>query len=66
MPGPSTPARRDRGPWVSRRARGTMVVVQEVIYMGWLIIVAFVVIWLVVAHFDSRVPGHNIKWPWLR
>jgi hypothetical protein len=43
-----------------------MVVVQEVIYMGWLIIVAFVVIWLVVAHFDSRVPGHNIKWPWLR
>jgi hypothetical protein len=32
--------------------------------MGWLIIVAIVVIWLVVALFDSRIPGHNIKWPW--
>jgi hypothetical protein len=44
--------------------RGTIVTTQEVTSMGWLIIVGIVVVWLVVAHFDSRVPGHNIRWPW--
>ena len=55
-----------KGPVSSQGARETIIVMQEVIYMGWLIIVAIVVMWLVVAQFDSRIPGHNIKWPWLR
>jgi hypothetical protein len=42
------------------------VALQEVICMGWLIVVAIVVVWLVLAQFDSRIPGHNIKWPWRR
>ena len=39
---------------------------QEVVSVGWLILVGFVVIWLVLAQIDSRIPGHNIKWPWRR
>lgn len=34
--------------------------------MGWLIIIAIVLTWLVLAYFDDRISGHDIKRPWLR